>query len=388
MKLLFDSIRRRRDRAAQRLGRLIERQHAEIERRWLDRVSADLGGEPEAGLSELRDGMPDYLHALADALRRGGSDTATHLQRAWSDVARAHGVTRVRLGFDISQLVHEFVVLRATIREVAREHGIRAWSPDAVLTDALDAAISQSVQAYVEARNYEVRRQQAETIAFLTHELRNPLAAAVLAAAQLRKSASAAQAPTVDALDRYHQRLSAMIDSVLLNEKLEAGKFQSHPSEVRIAELIEPAIEAARMTAQRKRVAFNASYDRELRVRVDPALTRSVIENLADNAAKYTDAGSIDLLVEDRADAIVIHMRDTCHGLSPEELRTIFEPFRRGRTRQSGTGLGLAIARRAIEAQGGSIHAESPEPTGCHFWVELPKHVRADAAPPDPAHQK
>jgi signal transduction histidine kinase len=178
-----------------------------------------------------------------------------------------------------------------------------------------------------------------------------------------------------------------MIDSVLLNEKLDAGNFQKHPSDVRLGDLVEPAIEAARMTAQRKRVAFRVDYDPELRVHVDATLTRSVIENLADNAAKYTDAGSIDLVVEERTDAIVIHTRDTCHGLSSEELRTIFEPFRRGRTRQSGTGLGLSIARRAIEVQGGSIHAESPEPTGCHFWVELPKHV-ADTAAQEPAHQK
>jgi two-component system sensor histidine kinase ChiS len=70
---------------------------------------------------------------------------------------------------------------------------------------------------------------------------------------------------------------------------------------------------------------------------------------------------------------LLIHVRDTCHGLSSEELSTIFEPFRRGRTRKAGTGLGLSITRRAVEVQGGSVHAESPEPLGCHFWIELPQ---------------
>jgi signal transduction histidine kinase len=61
-------------------------------------------------------------------------------------------------------------------------------------------------------------------------------------------------------------------------------------------------------------------------------------------------------------------------GISKEELQTVFEPFRRGTTDKAGTGLGLAIARRAVEAQGGSIGAESPGPHGCHFWIALPRH--------------
>jgi signal transduction histidine kinase len=77
---------------------------------------------------------------------------------------------------------------------------------------------------------------------------------------------------------------------------------------------------------------------------------------------------------------LVIHVRDTCHGLSPAELRTIFEPFRRGSTRQAGTGLGLAIARRAIEVQGGTIDAQSRADHGCHFRITLPRLVQPHRA--------
>jgi len=77
-------------------------------------------------------------------------------------------------------------------------------------------------------------------------------------------------------------------------------------------------------------------------------------------------------VAEDR-DGFTVHVRDTCDGISKEEIRTIFEPFNRGTTGKSGTGLGLAIARRAVEAQGGTIQVESGEPSGCHFWITLPK---------------
>jgi signal transduction histidine kinase len=105
---------------------------------------------------------------------------------------------------------------------------------------------------------------------------------------------------------------------------------------------------------------------------LDRNLTCSAIQNLVDNAVKYTDDGHVDVVVEDQSERWSVHVRDTGPGLSPGELRTIFEPFRRGATSKQGTGLGLAIARRAIEAQGGTIHAESTN-AGSHFWITLPK---------------
>ena len=59
--------------------------------------------------------------------------------------------------------------------------------------------------------------------------------------------------------------------------------------------------------------------------------------------------------------------------VTEEELNTIFEPFKRGHSGKVGSGLGLAIARRAVEAHGKTIHAESSGDSGCHFWFELPK---------------
>jgi signal transduction histidine kinase len=245
-------------------------------------------------------------------------------------------------------------------------------TPDAVLADVLDAAISAAVQAYVNARDYEARKKQAEHIGFLTHELRNPLTTARLTTTQLRQQAPPKQMGLFDRLERSHQRLNELIDGVLLTERLESGTAESHPVEIRIGQIMEGALEAARAVAAQKGLAFRASYDPERPVRVDPLLTRSAVQNLADNAAKYTDHGEVEFTVEDRQDELVMHIRDTCDGISPEEMQTIFEPFERGTTGKSGTGLGLAIARRAVELQGGTIGVESPGQSGCHFWIRIP----------------
>jgi signal transduction histidine kinase len=362
------------DEDARHLAVLITNNRSVIEQRWLARVESDVvSGGSVIEPTHLRDGLPDYLLALAELFSGDAGRVRATAEPAWAKVAREHGVTRVRIGFDINQLVHEFIILRQTIREVALENGMRIGSGEANLADALDAAIAAAVSAYVDARDFDARKKQAENVGFLTHELRNPLSTAILNASHVRRHAVPQQVPHLDKLDRSHQRLNDLIDSVLLNERLEAGHVASQPVEVELGELLPPALEAARETAARKSLEFRTRFDPNLRVFADPQLTRSAMQNVADNAVKYTDVGYVEVTVEERADTITIHVRDTCEGISEEELRTIFEPFERGNSRKSGTGLGLAIAREAVDAQGGRIHAESPGSSGCHFWIELPK---------------
>jgi signal transduction histidine kinase len=359
-----------------RLRQNIERHRGEIERRWLERVQRDVVDRPGVALTQLRDGMPDYLVELANVLRSSRTEQpfADRAESAWARVARQHGITRVQIGFDIGQLVHEFVVLRHVIQEIVHEQEPGLLEADCLLAELIDAAIATAVQAYVDARDYEARRDQAKSIGFLTHELRHPLSAAVLAAARLRRRASEEQTPLLDTLDRALDRQGKLIDSVLLTEKLEAGDVELEPVPIKIGELMEP-VETLRAAAERKGLRFRTAYDPDAVVTVDPDLTRSVLANLTENAVKYTDEGEIEISVREDADEVVVDVRDTCPGLSPEELVTIFQPFKRGRSGKTGTGLGLAIARRAVEAQGGRIDAESPGPSGCHFSVRLPRSL-------------
>jgi signal transduction histidine kinase len=363
----------------ERLRRIIEQRTEEIERRWLARVQQDIVKQPGVELTLLRDGMPDYLIELAKVLGNGADPLDHRAESAWARVARDHGITRVRIGFDIGQLVHEFIVLRRTIQEVVREED-PSLGPADILADLLEAAIAVAVQAYADARDFESRRAQAANVGFLTHELRHPLSAASLAAARLRRSATPDQESALAILDRGLHRLSELIDGVLLTEKLEAGEVTIAPTQTTLGQLMEP-VETLRGPAEQKGLRFRTEYDPDLSLAVDVDLTRSVLQNLAENAVKYTDDGEVKISIKDAGDDVVVDVRDTCKGLSPEELATIFEPFKRGRTDKTGTGLGLAIARRAVEAQGGSIHAESPGPSGCHFSVRLPRYALRDAAP-------
>jgi signal transduction histidine kinase len=354
---------------------VIESARTEIVARWMARVKSDVerAGQ-DVHPTQLRDAIDDYLMRLAEALRDDAPASVSG-SAAWKEVAREHALTRVRIGFDIDQLVHEFIVLRNTITEVATENGV---CPDPQLAyrlaDLIEAAVAAAVARYVQARDYQQRKVEAEHIGFITHELRNPLATAKLSAVRLTRDI-APDAPEAAAADRLHRSLARMgelVDKVLLNERLGAGEITTQPAEVRLETIMEEALRAARGEAARKGITLGVHYDPTVTLSLDPALTVSAVQNLVDNAVKYTDQGFVDVDAEKTDDGIAIHVRDTCPGISREELATIFEPFRRGTSKKPGSGLGLAIARRAIEAQGGTIGAESDLEEGCHFWIKLP----------------
>jgi signal transduction histidine kinase len=130
-----------------------------------------------------------------------------------------------------------------------------------------------------------------------------------------------------------------------------------------------------RLTA--KRLAFVLDVPEELPpILGDTVRLRQVLLNIVDNAVKFTDAGSVEITAAAEGDEVVVAVRDTGMGISPQELPLIFEEFRQvdgSLTRQhGGAGLGLAIARRLLEQMGGRISATSEPGVGSAFTVWLP----------------
>jgi signal transduction histidine kinase len=356
-----------------RLADVISRRRQEIEHRWLDKIEVVIQ-RPGVTRTELRDSMPEYLVRLADGLRQ--ADTAQlGGTKSWENVARQHAEDRVRLGFDIDHVVRDFIVLRQVLFAVVEEEHLDLRAQElGTVADLIEGAIAASVKSYIESRDYEARRLEAEHVGFITHELRNPLTTAMLGTAQLRKTVrvTGEQERVFGTVERSQRRLAELIEGVLLVER-DVHELTPKTAETKLGQLISEPVASARLAADAKGLHLRTHFDPELVLQVDPKLAKSAIENVVQNAVKYTDAGNIDVDVEDGKDEVVIHVRDTGPGIAPEDLGTIFEPFKRGQSGKPGSGLGLAIARRAVEVQGGSIHAESTAPRGSHFWLTLPK---------------
>jgi signal transduction histidine kinase len=365
--------------ARHELADAIDRRRADIESEWLRRVQAGLRGTA-VNPTDLRNAMPDYLRRLAEALR----DEAIEPRGvgAWQDVAREHAVTRVRLGFDIDQLVREFVLLRQVLGDVVREERVGDLAQSlALLADLVESAISVSVKTYVESRDGDAQRSEAERIGFITHELRTPLGTVSLVFSHLRSNMSLepAQVRAAGVIERNLKRLQELIDGLLGFERFEARVVECRRTTMALRDVLERVLEGARPVAAAKGLTLEATFDPEVVVSVDPELAWSALQNVIGNAVKFTDEGHVDVTAEETRDEVVIHVRDDGPGLSPGELREIFEPFHRGSSRQAGMGLGLAIARRAIETEGGRIHVESNDGHGCHFWMTLPKRAAVQA---------
>lgn len=356
----------------EQLAEVIERRAKDIIERWLGQVRADAKAA-RVPVTDLQNGIGDYLDRLVHLLRGSKSLPGAGLS-AWTDVAQEHALTRVRLGFDVVQLLHELLVLRRVTLDILREENLLDADVMDKLLQLIDEATTSSLKSYIDFHEFTARRMEAEHIGFLTHELKNPLGAVVMAMEQLRsEELSPTQRRLCQICDRNIDRIRHMIDEVLLTERLQVGEMETEPVDLTLGELIGDAVDVFKQAAKDKRIELKTTYDPGLSLRADPKLTLSAAENLLDNAIKYTDNGEVTLQVEEQGNDVVFHVRDRCSGLSPEELRVIFEPFKRAHARKPGTGLGLAIARRAIEAQGGTIHAESSAAEGCHFWFRLPR---------------
>jgi signal transduction histidine kinase len=359
------------------LATVLEERSGDIVERWLETLTRELPQGEELPPSDLRDGIDDYLAKLAQTLHSerpivpGG-------ESAWKDVAREHAETRIRQGFDVSGLVHEFFLLRRVILGIVAERNEPPLTEQAaIIADLVGAAVADAVASYVEARDYAMRKAETEHVGFITHELRNPLSAAMNAVTRLAAQPEVIEAaqPVLEVLQRSLGRLHELVDRVLEVERLDAGELTPKPVELPLGRLMNESLQVARENAEKKGLQFQAEFEPDTLMLVDAQLSTSAVQNVVDNAVKFTDEGMVHVNCEERTNDVVVHVRDNCSGLSREEIKTIFEPFHRGHTHHGGSGLGLAIARKSIEAQGGTIGVESPEDHGCHFWLTLPKAV-------------
>lgn len=362
------------DQGTASLASAIDGRRRAIQERWLERVRTDLDVAPSDS-TQLTSIIERYLAIIVEA-QRGGQGFERAARESLADIASEHALSRIRMGFDIDHLVRELSLFRRTVLQVLRDDGVEV-TPDAAetITEGTELALAASMRSYADAREGEVRREQAEQVGFVAHELRGPLASAAMSTEVLYRMGvpSEQHARMLDRIRRNFQRATHLTDELLQAGRLESGKVAHQLSDTTIGAIIDELVDGARQAADAKGCALTANYDPEARIVADAVLTRKAVESLLDNAVKYTDRGGIRLVVDESSTAISVHVHDSCPGIPEEDLPAIFESFRRGCNGKHGTGLGLSIARRAVEVQGGAICAESRNGGGCHFWFTLPK---------------
>jgi len=233
--------------------------------------------------------------------------------------------------------------------------------------------------ARAEAANQAKRR----FISVVSHEMRTPLNAIIGMADLMRDTTlSREQADMLQTLRGSSQVMLGLVEDVLDFSKIEAGKLLLECTDFDLHALVNSTSRILQAQAQAKSVEFVVSIMAEVppAVRGDAHHLRQVLINLAGNAVKFTERGSVTLHVslQEETEAAVrlkFSVRDTGVGIPPEAQQRIFESFTQAdqstTRRFGGTGLGTTIAKQLVELMGGRIGLESAVGLGSTFWFEI-----------------
>src|SRR5256712_349968 len=226
-------------------------------------------------------------------------------------------------------------------------------------------------------RYLETVRQQF--VANLSHEIRTPLAGLDLAAQTL-----SAQLPAngdlrlfIDRIRQEAQRLTDIVFNLNQLAALDAEQIEVERLPFSLDDLVRALIDRYQARAAAGKLSLNAEIPADgITALGDRAKTDQALQNIVDNALKFTRAGEVIVTARSDHDRVEIGVRDTGPGIPARDLSRIFERFYkvdRSRGGQPGSGLGLSIARHLVELQGGTIVAESSPGAGTIVRVRLPR---------------
>jgi PAS domain S-box-containing protein len=235
--------------------------------------------------------------------------------------------------------------------------------------------------------------QRSEFVSTASHEMRTPIAAieGYLSLALNPKVANI-DARGRNLLEKAHaatEHLSQLFVDLLTSAKAEDGRLASYPKVIELGEVIEQITDATRFTAEKKGLGLKyvLSSGTDIRggkvvrplfyVYVDTNRIREVLQNLVDNAVKYTNEGSVTITLTGDSTVVQVQIKDSGIGIAEEDIPHLFQKFYRvdnSMTRTvGGTGLGLFICKKIIELYNGRIWVDSRAGQGSTFFINLPR---------------
>jgi signal transduction histidine kinase len=264
-------------------------------------------------------------------------------------------------------------------------------------------AFKRSVLAAVERANLDLARARDEAerasrakdifLANMSHEIRTPMNAVIgLTELLLDESLEAQQRDYVETVRDSGRHLLGIIDDILDFSKIEAGRIDIAEERFDLIGCVEGCVEMFRPIAADKGVALEQRMAPQTPRHVlgDVGRVRQVLMNLLGNAVKFTDAGSIDVVLHAQpaggsAWSVGVEVCDTGIGMPPELAKRLFQPFVQGdfsaTRRYGGSGLGLVISKRLSELMGGTIGFDSVPARGTTFRFTFSAGAVPDAAP-------
>lgn len=259
--------------------------------------------------------------------------------------------------------------------------GVPAWFSAATLRmlRAKESALETRTAELIQANT-----QRSQFVASMTHELRTPIhgvqGLADVIAAGVYGPVTDKQKDACASIKRSAQSLLGLVDDVLNLARADAGKIETRPAPVEIAELVERVTVSVSWMVGTKNIRLEAEVEPGLPfVSSDPRWLAHVLVNLVSNAVKFTpEGGRVIVRARGVENAVALEVADTGVGISKSDRERIFEPFRQidgGDTRvYGGVGLGLALVARLTDLLACRVELDSEVGKGSTFRVIVPHH--------------
>jgi signal transduction histidine kinase len=223
----------------------------------------------------------------------------------------------------------------------------------------------------------EIEASRRAMVAWVSHDLRTPLAGIRAMAEALEDGVSEDPQRYLGRIVADVQRMSAMLDDLLALSRLNSGTLTLTMERINLADLVSEGLASAHPLASARGIRLSGSADGAVMARVDSREISRALTNLVTNAIRHTPPeGAVTVEAHAEPDAAVISVADQCGGIAPENLPLVFVPGWRGTrartpTPGEGAGLGLAIVNGVTLAHGGTVDVHNVG-TGCRFEMRLP----------------
>ncbi|MEG3896073.1 MULTISPECIES: sensor histidine kinase [unclassified Microcoleus] len=373
---------------------------------WIEAVRSDEQIETAKQLTytSVRDSLPIVLQAIVTMLSQSEeSDIGTLVEESLD-----HGTLRAKQGYEAEEIAREYRLLRRVIFSALEPELLKGSAAEVnrayrLIDSALDEVIADCFKTYTQERlqglqdlqnqlqltNQELIRllsASQETLSHLAHELKTPLNS-IIGYSELflrqtnnpRVKDSAPNLAHIDKVLRNGRRLLRLINDTLEISRYDAGRIKLQLTATNVRSAIGTVVEIIEPLAKAKNLEIAVECDPVLdRVMTDYLRLQQIITNLASNAIRYTQAGTITIKTELLSDKHwTICITDTGIGIASEDCDRIFTPyFRADNSLASGipdrTGLGLAIVARLVNLLQGKIELVSEVGVGSSFTVIFP----------------
>lgn len=341
---------------------------------WVTRVRQSVKEAERLPHPILINTFPSFYRNIAEAITRSNPRVTGD---EGNTVATEHGGERARLtNYNVYSVISEYQILRWTILDVLKANDVHLDDEEIfVIHVSIDGSIREAVNAFALAQAMLRER----FVAALTHDLRNPLSNAHMAAHLIERSSDLGKIKELaNQITANLMRMDRMIQDLLDSARFQSGeRLQLHLEEFDMQEV-------AREVCEQFTTLHGARFQlisHSVRGWWDQEAIKRAMENLIGNALKYgAPATPVRIKIDVQNERMLLSVHNEGEPIPQEQIESIFQVFRRAGTakkvNKEGWGIGLPYVRSVAESHGGSIAVDSAKYRGTTFVVDVPVDAR------------